>query len=200
MDITIGKGVEKLGSRVFAVNPAMSITVPDNVNVIGAQAIGYGYNPSNPSGDLVPMEGFVMYGTTQTVKEYSEDYNVACNVTYEKPSTTVPVETTTTSETKTITNTTVLTDKTELITTTTITSTETKFLGDLNDDKNIDSKDAVLVLKSYAESLVNNNATVDLAGDINKDGKVDSKDAVIILKYYAATLTGFAGRIGEFNK
>ena len=57
-----------------------------------------------------------------------------------------------------------------------------------------------MVLKSYAESLVNSNATVNLAGDINGDKKVDSKDAVIILKYYAATLTGFTGTISEFNK
>ena len=70
----------------------------------------------------------------------------------------------------------------------------------MNGDSKIDSKDAVLVLKSYAESLVNSNATVDLAGDINGDKKVDSKDAVLILKYYAATLTGFTGTISEFNK
>ena len=70
----------------------------------------------------------------------------------------------------------------------------------MNSDGKIDSKDAVLVLKSYAESLVNSNATVNLAGDVNKDGKVDSKDAVIILKYYAATLTGFTGSIDKFNK
>ena len=83
-------------------------------------------------------------------------------------------------------------------TTTTTTTTSTKSLGDLNGDKSIDSKDAVIVLKSYAESLVNSNTTVDLAGDVNVDNKVDSKDAVIILKYYAATLTGFKGKISEF--
>lgn len=70
--------------------------------------------------------------------------------------------------------------------------------GDINHDGAIDSKDAILVLKSYAESLVNSNATVDLAGDVNGDKKVDAKDAIIILKYYAATLTGFTGNISEF--
>ena len=76
-----------------------------------------------------------------------------------------------------------------------------EFLGDLNGDENIDSKDAVIVLKSYAEILVNGNTTNDIsAGDVNEDGNVDSKDAVIILKYYAATLTGFTGTISEFNK
>ncbi|MCI5910255.1 MAG: dockerin type I domain-containing protein [Oscillospiraceae bacterium] len=81
------------------------------------------------------------------------------------------------------------------------TTTSAKSLGDLNGDKNIDSKDAVIVLKSYAEILVNGNTTNDIsAGDVNEDGNVDSKDAVLILKYYAATLTGFTGDISEFNK
>lgn len=79
------------------------------------------------------------------------------------------------------------------------TTTETKPLGDLNGDNSIDSKDAVIILKTYAESLVNSNTPVDLTGDINKDGKVDSKDAVIILKYYAATLTGYTGKITDFK-
>ena len=92
-DITIGKGVEKIGSRAFAVNPAMSIAVPDHVSVIGAQAIGYGINPRDPYGDLIPIEGFVLYGASQTVKDYSADYNVA----YEEPSTTTPVVTTVTT-------------------------------------------------------------------------------------------------------
>ena len=97
-DITIGKGVEKIGSRAFAVNPAMSIAVPDHVSVIGAQAIGYGINPRDPYGDLIPIEGFVLYGASQTVREYAEDYNVA----YEEPGTTTPIVTTvTTTETTT---------------------------------------------------------------------------------------------------
>ncbi len=91
------------------------------------------------------------------------------------------------------------TTTTSATTTTTTTTTETESLGDLNGDGKTDSKDAVIVLKSYAESFVNSNATVDLSGDVNGDKKVDSKDAVIILKYYAATLTGFKGKISEFK-
>ncbi|MDY3257863.1 MAG: leucine-rich repeat protein, partial [Ruminococcus callidus] len=86
--------------------------------------------------------------------------------------------------------------------TTTTTTTLTQSLGDMNGDSKIDSKDAVLVLKSYAESLAsggNGSVTIE-QGDVNKDGKVDSKDAVLILRYYAATLTGFTGTISEFNK
>ena len=126
-------------------------------------------------------------------------------------SVTEPTEITTTITEKTETTTTKVTEITTISTTkattsipitTTITTTATKTIsvGDMNGDSKIDSKDAVLVLKSYAESLVNSNATVDLAGDINGDKKVDSKDAVLILKYYAATLTGFTGTISEFNK
>ncbi|MCI5910299.1 MAG: dockerin type I domain-containing protein, partial [Oscillospiraceae bacterium] len=75
--------------------------------------------------------------------------------------------------------------------TTSKTETKTK-LGDINDDGAIDSKDAVLVLKYYAESLTGNTTTsIPLEkGDVNGDGKIDSKDAVKILKYYAQTMVG----------
>ena len=61
-------------------------------------------------------------------------------------------------------------------------------LGDINGDNAIDSKDAVLVLKSYADALVNNKTYYEKAADVNNDGKVDSKDAVEILKTYAKNL------------
>ena len=61
-------------------------------------------------------------------------------------------------------------------------------LGDINGDDAIDSKDAVLVLKSYADALANNKTYYEKAADVNNDGKVDSKDAVEILKTYAKNL------------
>ena len=61
-------------------------------------------------------------------------------------------------------------------------------LGDINGDNAIDSKDAVLVLKSYADALANNKTYYEKAADVNNDGKVDSKDAVEILKTYAKNL------------
>lgn len=84
---------------------------------------------------------------------------------------------------------------------TTTTTTETESLGDLNNDGRIDSKDAVIVLKSYAEKLAGNETKDDTsAGDVNGDGKVDSKDAVIILKYYASVIAGvFTGNISDFK-
>ena len=63
-------------------------------------------------------------------------------------------------------------------------------LGDINGDDVIDSKDAVLVLKSYAEALANNKTYYEKVADVNNDGKVDLKDAVEILKTYAKNLVG----------
>ena len=65
-------------------------------------------------------------------------------------------------------------------------------VGDINDDGAIDSKDAVLVLKYYAESLTGSTTTSisPEKGDVNGDGKIDSKDAVKILKYYAQIMVG----------
>ncbi|MCI5910114.1 MAG: dockerin type I domain-containing protein [Oscillospiraceae bacterium] len=82
----------------------------------------------------------------------------------------------------------------------TTTPTENKSLGDINSDGKIDSKDAVIVLKSYAEKLAGNPTKDDTsAGDVNGDGEVDSKDAVIILRYYASVIAGvFKGNISEF--
>ncbi|MDD6084745.1 MAG: dockerin type I domain-containing protein [Oscillospiraceae bacterium] len=76
------------------------------------------------------------------------------------------------------------------VTTATTTTTEPKEikLGDINGDDAIDSKDAVLVLKSYADALANNKTYYEKAADVNNDGKVDSKDAVEILKTYAKNL------------
>ena len=69
-------------------------------------------------------------------------------------------------------------------------------LGDVNGDKQIDSKDAVAVLKYYAASLTSEESKVEnyqwIAeyGDYNKDGVVDAKDAVAIVREYAALIMG----------
>ena len=74
-------------------------------------------------------------------------------------------------------------------------------LGDVNGDNKIDSKDAVLVLKDYAENLAGKSTTIDKTiADVNVDNNVDSKDAVWILRYYANTLTGYEKDISEFIK
>ncbi len=71
-------------------------------------------------------------------------------------------------------------------------SREKNLIGDLNNDNSIDSKDAVIVLKAYAENLAGNTSNVLIEqGDVNGDGKLDSKDAVKILKYYAQTMVGY---------
>ena len=72
----------------------------------------------------------------------------------------------------------------------------------MNNDGAVDSKDAVIVLKAYAEQLATNKVTVDVSiGDVNGDKKVDSKDAVLILKYYAENLAGaFKGSMADYVK
>lgn len=146
-DITIGKGVEKIGSRAFAVNPAMSIAVPDHVSVIGAQAIGYGINPRDPYGDLIPIEGFVLYGASQTVKEYSADYNVA----YEEPGTTTPIVTTvTTTETTTETVTTTVTTESTATTETTADTVTTKDSGTTTSTGSVTSATTTTTMEYFA--------------------------------------------------
>lgn len=50
-------------------------------------------------------------------------------------------------------------------------------LGDVNSDNKIDSKDAVEVLKAYAEIILGKTVNINNA-DVNKDEKVDSKDVL----------------------
>lgn len=53
-------------------------------------------------------------------------------------------------------------------------------LGDVNNDKKINSADALDILR-YTTGSLKFNATQLKAGDLNKDGKVNSTDALIIL-------------------
>ncbi len=63
--------------------------------------------------------------------------------------------------------------------------------ADINGDLEIDTDDAVLVMKHYAKSLIGESLLseeqLDCA-DINGDGVVDTDDAVCIMKYYAKSL------------
>lgn len=70
--------------------------------------------------------------------------------------------------------------------------------GDANSDGKIDSKDAVLILKDYAQRLAGGSSTINTAvADINNDGVVDSKDAVVVLKKYAESLAGSSSSGGS---
>ena len=102
------------------------------------------------------------------------------------------LSTTPTTKSTTEKTTSVTTTITKPTTTVTTKPTVKISVGDVNDDGSIDSKDAVLVLKYYAESLTGSTTTkITLEkGDVNSDGKIDSKDAVKILKYYAQTMVG----------
>ena len=66
-------------------------------------------------------------------------------------------------------------------------------LGDVNNDKHIDSVDASMILAEYARLSSNQNAKFDSrqikAADVNYDGKTDSNDASLILAYYAYSAT-----------
>ena len=59
---------------------------------------------------------------------------------------------------------------------------ETPFMGDLDDDGNINAKDALEVLKA-AVGKVNLTEEQKTAADVNKDGDINAKDALEILKH-----------------
>lgn len=190
-----------------------------------------GYDFEIIKNDSVSLENGVLSGISEDYsiilaknKENNNIYiriNVVSNETPEITETTTELPTETTKITSVSTNaktTFVSTTKTKISTnakttkisslnlTQTTTSTDSDSskndnLGDVTNDGKVDSKDAVLILKKYAQSIVTGKLTgMSYArGDVNKDGKINSKDAVLILKYYAATLAGsFNGKIAEF--
>lgn len=66
------------------------------------------------------------------------------------------------------------------------TLSESKSIYDVNEDGKVNSIDAVLVLKDYANYIINGTNELDIKkADVNKDGYIDSKDAVAILIAYA---------------
>ena len=63
-------------------------------------------------------------------------------------------------------------------------------LGDVNNDRAIDSEDALKALKHFVgiETL---SGTQVLAADVNKDGTIDSSDALLILKLFVGDISSF---------
>ena len=64
-----------------------------------------------------------------------------------------------------------------------------KMLGDINDDKRIDSLDSSAILKAYSNLSTNKASGLTeeqmACADVNSDGVVDAVDACIVLDYYA---------------
>jgi hypothetical protein len=67
-------------------------------------------------------------------------------------------------------------------------------LGDVNEDKIIDSSDGSLILAEYAATQTGIGSVLSefqlLAADVNGDTVIDSSDASRILEYYSAVSTG----------
>ena len=76
-------------------------------------------------------------------------------------------------------------------------------LGDINNDKVIDGKDATAILTAYAKSSVAGSgsgltAAQTKAADVNYDNIIDGKDATSVLTYYARSSVGISGTLEEF--
>ena len=64
-----------------------------------------------------------------------------------------------------------------------------KLCGDVNDDGNVNSLDASLVLQADAGRIEISDLENALSGDVNDSGEVNSVDAAIILQFDAALLS-----------
>lgn len=73
---------------------------------------------------------------------------------------------------------------------------QTSGLGDVNGDGVVDTVDASLILKEYANISAGGEPTLDPAvADVNKDGAVDSSDHACVMDYYMKKSSGKLGDI-----
>ena len=73
---------------------------------------------------------------------------------------------------------------------------QTSGLGDVNGDGVVDTVDASLILKEYANISSGGEPTLDPAvADVNKDGAVDSVDHSYVMDYYMKKSSGVLGDI-----
>lgn len=73
---------------------------------------------------------------------------------------------------------------------------QTSGLGDVNGDGVVDTVDASLILKEYANISAGGEPTLDPAvADVNKDGAVDSSDHAYVMDYYMKKSSGVLGDI-----
>lgn len=63
-----------------------------------------------------------------------------------------------------------------------VTGTDVLACGDLNGDKKVDAKDALLILKATVKKVELTEAQLAVA-DAYADGKLDAKDALYVLRY-----------------
>lgn len=68
------------------------------------------------------------------------------------------------------------------VTGTDVTGTDVLACGDLNGDKKVDAKDALLILKATVKKVELTEAQLAVA-DAYADGKLDAKDALYVLRY-----------------
>lgn len=125
---------------------------------------------------------------------------------------TVPVTTTTSvkvvTETRPSSTAAESTAETEAVTSTAPAATDTRPAaenpGDVDGNGSIDSSDASVVLREYADIATGKSGsfTADQAvsADVNSDAVIDSSDASVILSYYAYSATGGNDPFTEFIK
>ena len=180
-----------------------SVTIPESVKSIGNSAFGYYRNTDKTYQEIVeqairdgvtvqsllpPAKAdteFVLYGNQK-----AEEYAIENGMIYGGKSADDPLitVTTTTTGSDVVTTTTTSSD----VTTTTssdTTSEPVESMGDVNSDGFVDSSDAAIVLREYAQVQAGKSEGFTpeqkAVADFNKDDLVDSSDAALILKAYA---------------
>lgn len=144
--------------------------------------------------------------TTSTTTTSTTKKTTTTSTTSTTTSSTSTTTTTTTTKKPTTSSTTTTSTTTQPVTTTTTQPAPKLMLGDVNNDKHIDSVDASQLLREYALVSTGKTSIFDgdqkIAGDVDKNGMIDSVDASKVLSYYAyaSNTTGIVKSLEEFLK
>ena len=74
---------------------------------------------------------------------------------------------------------------------------ETYLIGDVDDDEEVASIDAVLILRKSADFAINLDDRAVIRGDINSDGELDILDATYIQRYLAEMEIAYSVNVEE---
>ena len=171
--ISLPEGLVTIEDEAFAGCESLkSIVIPRSVEEIGSCALGY---------DFIAMQitvgskysDFTIYGYYDTAAEIYANENGFTFIALDEQTTTTtdPIATTTTTMTTTVES-----------QTQTSTTTPSTLCGDVNLDRDIDLRDAVL-LQKYAVEMVEFDPQQIKNGDCNGDDQTDAQDAMSLMRF-----------------
>ncbi|MDE5853692.1 MAG: leucine-rich repeat protein [Ruminococcus sp.] len=197
-EVIIKNGVTEIGNSAFSICLSLeNVNIPNSVKTIGNSAFSETHS----------LKSIVIPSNVASIGKYCFQYSyILDSVTIENSDCEIYDESSTFPTRTTIYGHEISTAQSyaEKYNRKFVTLDQTINLGDLNNDKIIDSVDASMVLAAYSmlstENTPNLNSGQLKAADVNSSGTIDAVDASFILSYYSYVSTGGTNNFETFLK